>query len=208
MNKTNINRFFNKLPLHLAVIGLMVIWLVPAIGLLVTSLRPVQAINTNGWWMALSAPPGMEAYDQSCGECHGPDGKKLPAADLSDPAVIEKFPRSIQLLAMLSDEIDGQPHMGEVPLPSAQEAADIAAQLKKMAGGESTPRRTSAAWNLSSSPPISPKPIARPRPRTVFSKSSVSTQPATASRARVSTCSSGTSRSMPSWARIKSARGA
>ena len=40
MNKGKINHFFNRLPLHLAVIGLMLIWVIPAIGLLVTSLRP------------------------------------------------------------------------------------------------------------------------------------------------------------------------
>ncbi len=142
ITRGSINRFFNRLPLHLAVIGLMLIWLVPTIGLLVTSLRPVQSINTNGWWMALSAPPGMESYNQYCGECHGPDGSKITTADLSDPAVIEEYPRSIQLLGMLRQEIDGQPHMGELELPSSQEAADIAAQLKKMAGGEVTPRLT------------------------------------------------------------------
>ena len=142
ITRSSINRFFNRMPLHLAVIGLMLIWLIPTIGLLVTSLRPVQSINTNGWWMVMAAPPGMESYNQYCGECHGPDGSKIETADLSDPAVIEQYPRSIQLLGMLRQEIDGQPHMGDLELPSAQEAADIAAQLKKMAGGEVTPRLT------------------------------------------------------------------
>lgn len=142
MNKEKINRFFNRLPLHVAVIGLMLIWVVPAVGLLVTSLRPVQAINTNGWWMILAAPPGEQAYEQYCGECHGSDGKKIAEADLSDPAVVQPFSRSLQLLAMLNQEIDGQPHMGDVSLPDAQQAADIAAQLKIMSGSESQPRVT------------------------------------------------------------------
>ncbi|MBN2149263.1 MAG: ABC transporter permease subunit [Anaerolineales bacterium] len=142
MNKSKINRIFNRLPLHMAVIGLMLIWLIPALGLLVTSFRPVQSVNTNGWWMALAAPPGSEEYNQFCGDCHGVDGAKIVTANLSDPAVIEEYPRSLQLLAMLRREIDGQPHMGDIPLPSAQEAADIAAQMKRMAGGESTPKLT------------------------------------------------------------------
>ncbi len=142
MNKSKINHFFNRLPLHLAVIGLMLIWVVPAIGLLVTSLRPVQAINTNGWWMTLAALPGEEEYNQLCADCHGTDGKDLPEADLSDPEVVGLFPRSIQLLAMLGQEIDGQPHMGTLPLPDAQQAADIATQMKRLAGIESQPRLT------------------------------------------------------------------
>jgi len=142
MNREKINRFFNRLPLHVAVIGLMLIWLIPTIGLLVTSLRPVQAINTNGWWKVFAASPGEQVYDQYCGECHGQDGALISTADLSDPVVIGEYPRSIQLLAMLRRDIDGQPHMGEIPFPSAQEAADIAVQLKAIAGGESIPRLT------------------------------------------------------------------
>jgi alpha-glucoside transport system permease protein len=42
--------------LHIAVIGLTVAWMVPAIGLLVSSFRPFTAISTSGWWNALSPP--------------------------------------------------------------------------------------------------------------------------------------------------------
>ena len=50
---------------------------------------------------ALSANAGdaKAAYDKDCAKCHGADGKALPQADLSNPAVIAKFPRSLQLLA-------------------------------------------------------------------------------------------------------------
>ena len=92
--------------------------------------------------MTLSALPGEQEYNQFCGECHGTDGTKLPEADLSDPEVVGQFPRSIQLLTMLGREIDGQPHMGELPLPDAQQAADIASQMKRIAGIESQPRLT------------------------------------------------------------------
>ena len=42
--------------LHLAVIGLTVAWMVPTIGILFTSFRPFTAINSSGWWLALSPP--------------------------------------------------------------------------------------------------------------------------------------------------------
>jgi alpha-glucoside transport system permease protein len=111
------------------------------LGLLITSLRPVQDINTSGWWTVFSpSQSGGGPYAKYCASCHGADGKALPQADLSNPAVIAKFPRSLQLLAMLRQPINGQPHMGNIPLPSAQEAAQIVTDLKS--GGAKTSRFT------------------------------------------------------------------
>jgi len=39
---------------HVALFCLAVVWLVPSVGLLVTSFRPQAAIADSGWWMALS----------------------------------------------------------------------------------------------------------------------------------------------------------
>lgn len=47
---------FQGLVLHIVVIGLTVAWMVPAIGLFVSSFRTIDAINKTGWWAALSPP--------------------------------------------------------------------------------------------------------------------------------------------------------
>ncbi|HET7421113.1 MAG TPA: carbohydrate ABC transporter permease [Candidatus Dormibacteraeota bacterium] len=51
-----ISQRLQKVLLHVVVIGLTVAWMVPAIGLFVSSFRTFQDINLTGWWTALSPP--------------------------------------------------------------------------------------------------------------------------------------------------------
>lgn len=134
MNKTRINKILNQIPTHVILIATVLIWVIPTLGLLITSLRPAQDINQSGWWTISNPPLGGSEYSQFCESCHGADGKMLPAADLSNAELVKKFPRSIQLLVSLRKEINGQPHMGTNPLPSSQQAADIAVYLKQLGG--------------------------------------------------------------------------
>jgi alpha-glucoside transport system permease protein len=131
MNKERVNKLLNKLPMHLIIILTIIIWVVPTLGLLITSLRPPEAVGNTGWWTAFAPQNASGPYATHCAECHGADGKALPQADLTNPELIAKYPRSLQLLAMLRKDINGQPHMGDKPLPTAQEAADITAFLRQ-----------------------------------------------------------------------------
>jgi len=42
--------------LHVVVIGIMVLWAIPAVGLLVASFRTAAATNSSGWWTAIAPP--------------------------------------------------------------------------------------------------------------------------------------------------------
>ena len=43
-------------PLHLAIVAICLIWMVPTVGLLVSSFRPANLVSTTGWWTAFTPP--------------------------------------------------------------------------------------------------------------------------------------------------------
>ncbi|MEW6406650.1 MAG: hypothetical protein AB1649_33125, partial [Chloroflexota bacterium] len=126
------NRFFRRLPLNLSVLFLCILWIIPTLGVFVTSFRSREAVRTTGWWSVLSKPPveGELEYAQYCASCHGSDGALIPEADLSDPAIFEAYPRSNRLLVVLRQEIDGGPHLKDPLLPEdPNEALDQLAPI-------------------------------------------------------------------------------
>ncbi len=54
-------------PLHIAIIIISLIWLVPTIGLLVSSFRPINLISTSGWWTFFANPSEatLQLYSQA-----------------------------------------------------------------------------------------------------------------------------------------------
>jgi alpha-glucoside transport system permease protein len=47
-------RFISRAPVHLALIGIGALWLVPTLGLAITSFRPRDEIQASGWWTSLN----------------------------------------------------------------------------------------------------------------------------------------------------------
>jgi alpha-glucoside transport system permease protein len=45
-----------RLPMHLIVIAIAVLWMTPTVGLLVSSFRPSHLVSNSGWWTALQPP--------------------------------------------------------------------------------------------------------------------------------------------------------
>ncbi len=142
MNGSRIRDFIQNLPTHVIIIGVCIAWLVPAIGLLVTSFRDVRDANETGWWVAFADRPGAAEYRQFCGECHGDDGSALPNADLSDAEFIGSFRRSLQISATFNREFDGVIHVAEEARPDAEQLADILAHLRRQTGLDERPRFT------------------------------------------------------------------
>jgi alpha-glucoside transport system permease protein len=49
-------RGWGRIALHAIVIGLMILWLVPTLGLFINSFRPAAEVSGSGWWNALFPP--------------------------------------------------------------------------------------------------------------------------------------------------------
>lgn len=54
-----------KALIHFTLITLLVLWLLPTIGLLVTSFRTTAATSQSGWWTVFSNPNGLKQYTLS-----------------------------------------------------------------------------------------------------------------------------------------------
>jgi alpha-glucoside transport system permease protein len=55
-------RVLQRIPLHLVVLLIALLWLLPSVGLLINSLRPPQAIRSSGWWNVFAAPLDGEQW--------------------------------------------------------------------------------------------------------------------------------------------------
>ena len=47
---------WSRILLHVVVVGLMILWIVPTLGLFVNSFRPASDVSSSGWWNAFFPP--------------------------------------------------------------------------------------------------------------------------------------------------------
>ncbi|MFH2115823.1 MAG: ABC transporter permease subunit, partial [Spirochaetota bacterium] len=143
----HINKFLGKLPVQLAILVMCLLWIVPTLGLFVTSFRQREAVRTSGWWTVFTPQPvvGKTEYTTYCASCHGADGNDLATADLSDPQLVDKFPRASSLLIELQKPVNGNPHLvdsllPEIPKDALATLSPIATYLQILSGQASQTR--------------------------------------------------------------------
>ena len=61
MNKKLI-KALSSLPLNLVIIGVSLVWLLPSVGLLISSFRPENAVLSSGWWTIFQHPFDFTQY--------------------------------------------------------------------------------------------------------------------------------------------------
>ena len=115
-----LNRIFHSIPVNLALIVMCALWIIPTLGLFVSSFRDKEAVRTTGWWTVFAPKPvvGQTDYTTYCASCHGSAGNALTQINLSSPAVVAQYTRDYQLLAMLKKPINGEPHLKDPVLPA------------------------------------------------------------------------------------------
>lgn len=57
-----LKRIFPRATIHAVIIGIALIWMLPTVGLLISSFRPAQDVAHSGWWTALSHPFNFTQY--------------------------------------------------------------------------------------------------------------------------------------------------
>ncbi len=49
-------KFASRFPLHIVLIVISLLWLIPTVGLLISSFRPAILVSSTGWWTAFQTP--------------------------------------------------------------------------------------------------------------------------------------------------------
>lgn len=122
-----INKFLGRIPVHLAIILMCLLWIIPTVGLFITSFRTREAVRTSGWWTVFLPQPkavGLTEYTEYCSACHGANGKAIPSANLSDPSLVNEYQSAASLLLTLRKPLsNGQPHITNPAFPTVPKDA-------------------------------------------------------------------------------------
>ncbi len=62
--RLTVRAFTSRLPIHGVLAVVMLVWLLPTVGLLITSFRPRGAISASGWWTTTPAEITLQNYVQ------------------------------------------------------------------------------------------------------------------------------------------------
>lgn len=62
MGRSKLKRMMPRIALNALVIFAMVIWIIPTLGLFVTSFRPASDVSSTGWWTVLTSPLKFTQY--------------------------------------------------------------------------------------------------------------------------------------------------
>lgn len=62
MNKYKLKRRLPQIVVNLVVLAALVMWILPTLGLLITSFRPASDVAYTGWWTVLSSPLKFTQY--------------------------------------------------------------------------------------------------------------------------------------------------
>jgi alpha-glucoside transport system permease protein len=141
-------QFVNRVPLHLAIFILCAIWILPTLGLLVTSFRSKEAITETGWWTAFDPPAGENEYNTYCANCHGKNFNNTDVA-LNNPDVVSNYRRSSSLSGIYDEQylmtVDGeevqQIHVPTDHRPDRDQTAAILDYLRIESGLQEEPPR-------------------------------------------------------------------
>lgn len=119
---SRLNKIFKKLPVNLAIIIMCVMWVIPTLGLFVTSFRDRREVRNSGWWTVFGigveeVESGVEPYQEYCASCHGDDGRGVEGVDLFSEETIQNYPRANRLFIYLREPIEGEPHVRDPQLP-------------------------------------------------------------------------------------------
>src|SRR6266576_3524163 len=58
-----ITTFLSRMPVHIVLLVVAIVWLVPTVGLLITSFRDKSDIAQTGWWTAITHPMNLTLHN-------------------------------------------------------------------------------------------------------------------------------------------------
>jgi len=63
--KGRVLKVLSRFPLHLVIIGICLVWMMPSVGLLISSFRPRNDVLASGWWTVFQHPFDFTQYTLS-----------------------------------------------------------------------------------------------------------------------------------------------